>query len=67
MSLARKCDICSKLYEPYNLKNDAKNPNGFKFLNIDKRMGCFDHDPIDCCPTCMDSLRKHIEYLKKEK
>lgn len=64
MSIAKKCDICGKLYESYNTKNDAKNTNGLRFLNIDKNMSYFEHDLIDCCPTCMDSLRKHIEYLK---
>lgn len=43
MSLAKKCDICSKLYEPINIENDAKNPNGLWFLNIDKRMGYFEY------------------------
>lgn len=28
MSIAKKCDICGKLYESYNTKNDAKNANG---------------------------------------
>lgn len=65
MSIAKKCDICGELYEPYNTKNNAENTNGLKFLNIDKHMGYFEHDPIDLCPTCMKSIREHIAYLKK--
>lgn len=64
MSIAKQCDICGVFYKPYNVKNDAKNTNGLMFLNIDKNAKYFPHDPIDCCPTCMNYLRKHIEYLK---
>lgn len=64
MSIAKQCDICGGFYEPYNIKNNAKNTNGLAFLNIDNEMRYFAHDPIDCCPTCMNLIQEHIEYMK---
>lgn len=65
MSIAKQCDICGVFYEPYNVKNNAENTNGLMFINIDGQMDYITHNPIDCCPTCMNYIRKHIEYLKK--
>ena len=50
MALARKCDICGKLYEPYNEKPKSENH--------------FSYGKIDCCPDCMESILQHIERLK---
>lgn len=64
MAVAKKCDICGKFYELYNVKNDSKNTNGFMFLNINDERKYFAHDAIDCCSECMRSIRNHIDLLK---
>lgn len=66
MASAKKCDICGVLYEGYNMKNDSENTNGFTFLNIGYNGTCFSHKATDCCPECMESIRKHIDGLKKK-
>lgn len=65
MAIAKKCDICGKLYEQYNTKRDKKNTNGFMFLNLfyDDNSYC-EYDPYDCCPECMTSIRNHINVLR---
>lgn len=65
MSIAKQCDICGGFYEPYNIKNNAKNTNGLAFLNIDNEMHYFAHDPIDCCPECIDVIQRYIDFRKK--
>ena len=64
MAIAKKCDICGKLYEIYNAKNDAKHTNGIMFLNIDRHNKYYAHDTIDCCPECHESIKQHIETLR---
>jgi hypothetical protein len=64
MSSAKQCDVCGKFYNMYNAKDSSKNVNGLMFLNIDEYMKYFSHDPIDCCPTCMDLILTYIESLK---
>lgn len=65
MSIAKKCDICGNFYEPYNIKNRAEKPNGFRFLNIDNAQKYFSHDITDCCPDCMSKLQAYIKYIKE--
>ena len=65
MAFAKKCDICGKLYEEYNVAKNEKKTNGMRFLNLDyQRKYYYAHDPIDCCPECMGSIRNHIVLLK---
>ena len=60
MAIAKKCDICGKLYEEYNFKQSKDNFNGFVLLNVD-------YSPAyDCCPKCMKSIREHINSLTKK-
>ena len=66
MAIAKKCDLCLALYEPYNTANNQKEVNGFTLLNIDNNTNFYSHKIVDCCPTCMNSILKHIEYLKGE-
>lgn len=66
MAIAKKCDLCLALYEQYNAVNNEKKVNGFMLINIDDRMKYYTHKIVDCCPTCMNSILKHIEYLKGE-
>lgn len=67
MSIARKCDMCGKLYEEYNQKHDEKNPNGIMLLNIVENGNYYGNSKIDCCPECMTSILKTIENLKEKK
>ena len=66
MSLAKKCDVCGRLYEQYETPIDKLGCcNGIYFVNI----GFDDWDArkrFDCCPKCFDSIRNHMEELKKE-
>ena len=67
MALARKCDICGKLYEPYNEKKNSENPNGFMLLSNDTTNQYFSYGKIDCCPDCMESILQRIDQqLRKE-
>lgn len=63
MATAKKCDVCGRLYEIYNDKNDKKKVNGLMFLNVDARRQYFSHEVVDCCPQCMFSIKNHIELL----
>lgn len=65
MATAKKCDICGGLYEMYNVKRDSKNVNGFMFLNIDEFRKFYTHAVVDCCPGCMNSIKNHVDSLKK--
>ena len=67
MAIAKKCDFCGSLYEQYNIRNDSSKTNGISLLNIDAQQKYFIHGPYDCCPNCMESIKNHIESLKKEK
>lgn len=64
MAIAKKCDICGKLYELYNIKNNENKTNGLMFLNLDDNRKYYGHDSIDCCPECMKSIRNHIDLLR---
>lgn len=64
MAIAKKCDICGKLYERYNEKQNAEKPNGFHLLSIDERGKYYSYKTTDCCPDCMESILQYIERLK---
>lgn len=64
MAIAKKCDICGKLYELYNIKNDGNKTNGLMFLNLDANRKYYGHESIDCCPECMNSIRNHVDALR---
>ena len=71
MAAARKCDICGKFYEPYNNMyidySCRKNPdhtNGFTLLNIVNDGDFATTNIQDCCPECMESIKRYIESLK---
>lgn len=65
MSLAKKCDICGRLYETYGSKQNEKNPSGIMLLNIDHQRDYYINSVIDCCPICMTSIMTLMENLKK--
>lgn len=64
MAIAKKCDICGKLYEQYNVKEDPCNTNGLMFLNLDHKRDYFTSKALDCCPECMGSIRNHVDALR---
>ena len=66
MAIARKCDICGILYEIYTqeIENDVVNTIRFAYRNAYGNIeNC---SAIDCCPTCLESIKQHIEYLSKK-
>lgn len=63
MAIAKKCDICGKLYESYNVKSDSKNTNGIMFLNIDNQQKYYSNQIMDCCPRCMAAIRLNLDIL----
>ena len=65
MAQAKKCDICGSFYNLYNTRRDSENVNGFVLLNIDAEGSYFKHDSVDCCPTCMDSIKAYIKELSE--
>ena len=56
MAAAKKCDRCGKLYNAYNIRNDAKHINGIMTVNIDHYGRYYDHTAKDLCPECKDSF-----------
>lgn len=66
MSIAKKCDVCGKLYEPYNTSNTKDNPNGIMFLNIDNAQKYFSHKAMDCCPDCISKIKKMLKMLNQK-
>ena len=65
MSIAKSCDICGKLYPIYNTKKNENDTNGIMLLNIDEQMKYYPHKALDCCPECMDSIKKRIKALQE--
>lgn len=65
MAIAKKCDVCGKLYEEYNVKEDPDNVNGLMFLNLDNHNRYLSHKAIDLCPKCMESIKNWIDALRK--
>lgn len=64
MALAKKCDICGKLYEAYNfIKNESK-PSGIMLVNVCPDDEYYSGDIIDCCPECMSTIMSAINGLK---
>lgn len=68
MSLAKKCDVCGKLYEDYVIINEIseyKEVNAFALVCTDEddRWSNSD-DATDCCPSCMRSILRHIKSLQ---
>ena len=62
--LAKKCDICSALYETYNYKSNASKPSGIMLVNVCHDDDYYKHDVMDCCPKCMAAIMDTIESLK---
>ena len=67
MAAAKKCDICGELYEEYNTTLNKEKPNGVIFCSADNDHKYYGYGITDCCPGCMDSIKKHIDSLKEGK
>ena len=68
MGIARKCDRCGKLFDPYNIDAGYKVPNRYmnillrNVLLVDetyKELGDY-----DLCHECSESLNKWINFFK---
>lgn len=64
MALAKKCDICGKLYETYNFRKNQNKPSGIMLVNVCTDGDYFQGDVIDCCPDCMNAINEVIKNLK---
>ena len=66
MSLAKKCDICGKLYEPYTTECDFRGVNGIVLVFIDEEgeYGTPPDTATDCCPECMKAIMYFIDGLR---
>lgn len=62
--LAKKCDICGALYEPYNERIDPCNPSGFMLVNVCADGSYYESDIADCCPKCMAAIMDAINRLR---
>lgn len=61
MSLAKKCDICGKLYEYYG------GDNGYSIERIGSHGRNLDTAyTADLCPECMEALKNFIESRKHD-
>jgi hypothetical protein len=62
MAIARKCDRCGALYEPYRTAvkelNGLSHSNGFTFAerNLGGLDACTETQCRDLCPDCFESL-----------
>ena len=70
MAIAKKCDICGNYYEPYSIAisgPEAKTKhNGLAFVSINNEGRYFSAPIMDCCPGCLESIKRHIDGLKGE-
>ena len=65
MAAAKECDICGRLYKPYNKAHDSKKTNGIMFINVTSDTKYYANECIDCCPECMESIRNFVNKLKE--
>lgn len=57
MSLAKKCDICEKLYEPKDMDVCGAIVNGLSLIHRDEQNSrIFGRRYFDLCPECLLSL-----------
>lgn len=73
MSIAKKCDICGKLYDPYSIPINSDDGdldvNGLAIVHINEEgeYGAPD-EACDCCEDCLRQildLMDHLEYEGK--
>lgn len=66
MADAKKCDVCGKLYEKYNMSGKG-NHNGIQIVQIDSCECANQAQTIymDCCPDCMRAIKSVIDSRKE--
>lgn len=65
MSLAKKCDVCGKLYEDYEIKVEGEEVNALVLVCTDEEdRWSNSKEANDCCPRCMRSILRHIRSLR---
>lgn len=70
MALAKKCDVCGKLYEHYSKNyeelNSGLDVNGIDFVHIYEgdRGASNSHIRFDLCPECMKAITTLIGFMK---
>ena len=70
MANARKCDICKRLYDLYNVQpigvGDRKHSNTLVFGSKDTAYMEFVYcKTLDCCPECMGVINDLIDELEE--
>ena len=63
MALAKKCDICGKLYETYTSKDNQLKPSGIMFVNVCADNTYYSGNVTDCCPECMSTIMDTVDSL----
>lgn len=63
MALAKKCDICGKLYETYNFRKNQNKPSGIMLVNVCVDDTFYSGDVTDCCPECMAAIMNTVDSL----
>lgn len=58
MGIAKKCDICRKLYEIYDTNSNKEKFNALIPINVDENSEYWSHDHIDLCRECRDAVKK---------
>ena len=68
MAIAKKCDICGRLYEPYkHIRISVRNKefaNGIAFMNIETDQHYNTMEINDCCPYCMELINNFVDSLR---
>ena len=62
MAIAKKCDICGKLYE-FDRRAEY---HGFSYETMDIKGSIMNSKTLDCCPECMDAIKKCVETLSNK-
>ena len=65
MAVARRCDICGKHHDIYNIKKDKEETNSLIFLNTDEDNKSWQHPRVDCCPECIRAIRDLMKRRKE--
>lgn len=68
MGLARKCDICGKLYEHYFIDVNGYKVNAIHFIGKQIPSGeYFRDEPTDLCQECLGSIFECVRSLSPDK
>lgn len=62
MAIAKKCDICGTFYDYESEK--PHNAIAFGWINRDYDFIYNNKNTMDCCPSCLESIKSRIEELK---